>query len=70
MFRLGKNIFVEGSPPSVKAKFFDTRFGLIHVQTGKKNFCRGTSPPGIARTCLGYAAGGMPLAFTQEDCLV
>ena len=29
---------------SVKGKFFDTRFGLIHVQTGKKNFCRGTPP--------------------------
>ena len=24
---------------------FDTRFGLIHVQTGKKNFCRGGTPP-------------------------
>ena len=30
-----KIFFVEG-PPLVK--FFDTRFGLIHVQTGKKNF--------------------------------
>ena len=28
----------------------------------------GTPPPGIASTC--YAAGGMPLAFTQEDLLV
>ena len=27
-------------------------------------------PPGIARTCYGHAAGGMPLAFTQEDFLV
>ena len=25
-------------PPPVKGKFFDTRFGLIHVQTGKKIF--------------------------------
>ena len=32
-------------PVSVKGKIFDTRFGLIHVQTGKKNFCRGTPPP-------------------------
>ena len=24
---------------SVKGKIFDTRFGLIHVQTGKKKFC-------------------------------
>ena len=72
MFRLGKKIFVEGPPPPpVKGKIFDTRFGLIHVQTGKKNFCQGTPPPpGIARNCYGYAAGGMPLAFTQEDFLV
>ena len=56
---------------SVKGKNFDTRFGLIHVQTGKKNFCRGTPPPPrIARNCYGHAAGGMPLAFTQEDFLV
>ena len=27
-------------------------------------------PPGIASTCYGYAAGSMPLAFTQEDFLV
>ena len=27
-----------GVPVSVKGKFFDTRFGLIHVQTGKKFF--------------------------------
>ena len=76
MFRLGKKFFVKGPPLLVKGKNFDTRFGLIHVQTGEKNFCRGTPPPptpppppGIARTCYGYAAGGMPLAFTQEDFL-
>ena len=63
-------IWGEGYPVSVKGKIFDTRFGLIHVQTGKKFFCQGTPPPGIARTCYGYAAGGMPLAFTQEDFLV
>ena len=34
-------IFLGGYPVSVKGKFFDTRFGLIHVQTGKKFFCRG-----------------------------
>ena len=34
-----------GYQVSVKGKIFDTRFGLIHVQTGKKNFCRGTPPP-------------------------
>ena len=41
-------IFCHGTPPPqilVKGKFFDTRFGLIHVQTGKKNFCWGTPPP-------------------------
>ena len=27
-------------------------------------------PPGIASTCYSYTAGGMPLAFTQEDFLV
>ena len=53
----------------MKGKFFDTRFGLIHVQTGKKNFLL-RDPPRIARTCYGYVAGGMPLAFTQEDFLV
>ena len=63
----------------MKGKIFDTRFGLIHVQTGGKNFCQGTSPPpppppppppGIAKNCCGHAAGGMPLAFTQEDFFV
>ena len=60
-----------GYPVSVKGKFFDTRYGLIHVQTGKFLFCQGPPPPKkIARNCYGYAAGGMPLAFTQEDFLV
>ena len=75
----GKKIFVEGPPlpppppppPLVKGKIFDTRFGLIHVQTGKIYFLsRDPPPPGIARNCYGHAAGGMPLAFTQEDFLV
>ena len=34
-----------GVPVSVKGKNFDTRFGLIYVQTGKKIFCRGTPTP-------------------------
>ena len=59
-----------GSQVSVKGKIFDTRFGLIHVQTGKKKFLSRDPPPGIARNCYGHAAGGMPLAFTQEDFLV
>ena len=37
MFRLEKKLFSRG-PPLVERKFFDTRFGLIHVQTGKKIF--------------------------------
>ena len=28
-----------GYPVLVKGKIFDSRFGLIHVQTGEKNFC-------------------------------
>ena len=36
-----------GVPVSVKGKIFDTRFGLIHVQTGEKNFCQGTPPPPV-----------------------
>ena len=39
--------FQGGYPVSVKGKIFDTRFGLIHVQTGEKNFCRGTPPPPV-----------------------
>ena len=34
-----------GVLPSVKGKNFDTRFGLIHVQTRKKICCQGTPPP-------------------------
>ena len=39
-----KIIFCRETPP-VKGKNFDTRFGLIHVQTGKKIFVEGPSPP-------------------------
>ena len=40
-----KNFLSRDSPPPlVKGKLFDTRFGLIHVQTGKKIFCQGTPP--------------------------
>ena len=62
-------IFRGGYLVSVKGKLFDTRFGLIHVQTGKIFFVKGP-PPGISRNCYGYMVGGMPLAFTQEDFLV
>ena len=66
----GEKIFRIGTPPPVKGKIFDTRFGVIHVQTGKKNFRRGTPPPlpAIERTC--YAAGGMPLPFTQDFLVI
>ena len=33
-----------GYPVSVKGKIFDIRFGLIHVQTGKKIFVKGPPP--------------------------
>ena len=41
-----KKNFCRGTPPPlVKGKFFDTRFGLIHVQTGKKKiFVKGPPP--------------------------
>ena len=47
-----KKIFCWGTPPPpppppppVKGKNFDTRFGLIHVQTGKKKFFVEGTPP-------------------------
>ena len=40
----GKKIF-QRDPPQVKGKIFDTRFGLIHVQTGVKKFSEGPPPP-------------------------
>ena len=40
-----KKFLLRDSPPQLKGKIFDTRFGLIHVQTGKKSFCWGTPPP-------------------------
>ena len=36
-----------GSSVSIKGKIFDTRFGLIHVQTGKKLFVEGPPPPPV-----------------------
>ena len=36
-----------GSPVSIKGKIFDTRFGLIHVQTGEKNFLSRDPPPSV-----------------------
>ena len=47
-----------GVPVSVKGKFFDTRFGLIHVQTGKKNFLSRDPPsPGNSKKLL-WPRGG------------
>ena len=36
--------FQGGYPVSVKGKIFDTRFGLIHVQTEKNFFVEGHPP--------------------------
>ena len=44
MIRLEKK-FLLRYPPPVKGKIFDTRFGLIHVLTGKNFLWRATSPP-------------------------
>ena len=42
----GSQVQVQGGyPVSVKGKIFDTRFGLIHVQTGGKNFLSRDPPP-------------------------
>ena len=38
-------IFLGGYPVSVKGKIFDTRFGLIHVQTRNKFLSRDPPPP-------------------------
>ena len=46
-----------GYPVLVKGKIFDSRFGLIHVQTGKKIFVEGTPPPAIARKLLWLHGG-------------
>ena len=54
-----KKIFVEGpSRPPVKGKIFDTRFGLIHVQTGKKNFLSRDLPPPQNSKKLLWPRGG------------
>ena len=44
------DFFGGGYPVSVKGKIFDTRFGLIHVQTGKKFFVEGPPPPPVKGT--------------------
>ena len=46
IFRGGPSLrFSGGFLVSVKGKIFDTRFGLIHVQTGKNFFVKGPPPP-------------------------
>ena len=49
-------IFWGGYPVLVKGKIFDSRFGLIHVQTGKKKFLL-RDPPAIARKLLWLHGG-------------
>ena len=66
-----KNFFVEGPTPPSKGKIFWHQIWLDTCSDWKKKFLsRDPPPPGIARNCYGHAAGGMPLAFTQEDFLV
>ena len=40
-----------GYPVSVKGKIFDTRLGLIHVQTGKKFLSRDPPPSSKGKNC-------------------
>ena len=49
--------FLSRDPPLVKGKIFDTRFGLIHVQTGEKFFCQGTPPPRNSKDLLWLRGG-------------
>ena len=46
--------------------------GVPHLQGGTPSHVWGVPwvPPGIASTYYSYVAGGVPLAFTQEDFLV
>ena len=44
--------------------------GVPHVGGVPHPMSGGYPPTEIASTCYGYAAGGVPLAFTQEDFLV
>ena len=53
-----KFFFSSETPPLVKGKCFDTRFGLIHVQTGKKIVLLRDPPPSKGKIfwhqiCLG-----------------
>ena len=49
-----------------------SRYGVPHPRSRGYHIPGGYPgyPHGIASTCCGYAAGGMPLAFMQEDFLV
>ena len=53
----GLKFFGGGYLVSVKGKLFDTRFGLIHVQTGKNFFCQGTPPPQNSKKLLWLHGG-------------
>ena len=52
-----KKNFCQGTPPPVKGKIFDTRFGLIHVQTEKKKFVKGPPPPWNSKKLLWLCGG-------------
>ena len=57
-------------PVLVKGKIFDSRFGLIHVQTGKKKFLLRDPPPrvAIARKLL-WLHGGRYASFVHAGGL-
>ena len=67
---MGGKIFCRGIPPSKGKNFWHQILLDTCSDWEKKILSRDPPPSGIARNCYGYAAGGMPLAFTQEDFLV
>ena len=64
--------FCRGTPPPSKGKNFWHQIWLDTCSDWEKKFLLRDPPPPprIARNCYGYAAGGMPLAFTPEDFLL
>ena len=57
-----------GVPVSVKGKIFDTRFGLIHVQTGKKKFLSRDPPPRNSKKLL-WPRGGRYASYVHAGGL-
>ena len=73
-----KKNFCGGTPLPSKGKNFWHQIWLETCSDQKKNFCQGPPrPPGIARNCYGYAAGGMPRVhagglscYIRVSCLI